>query len=179
MAVVSEKKFIIEYFLRSAVGDDAKKIIEYLKKILMESTNLLTTLEEFSLTPEKEREVINQHREHPDFLFLVLWYQQSIVGVIDFSTKKQKRISHGGDFGISIARAHWRKGLGNFLMQELIDWATQNPKIEKIMLSAHATNQPALNLYKKFGFQVEGRRQKDIKMEDGSYVDTILMTKFL
>jgi ribosomal protein S18 acetylase RimI-like enzyme len=51
--------------------------------------------------------------------------------------------------------------------------------LEKIKLSVIATNERAIGLYKRFGFQEEGRRLRELKYSNGSYADTILMARIV
>ena len=57
----------------------------------------------------------------------------------------------------------------------MINWA-EAQDYEKISLSVFSTNTLATNLYQKFGFEVEGVKKKEFKIE---YVDEICMGKFL
>jgi len=41
------------------------------------------------------------------------------------------------------------------------------------------TNARAIHVYKKLGFKEEGRFQKQLKVEDGTYVDDVMMSLFL
>jgi RimJ/RimL family protein N-acetyltransferase len=65
------------------------------------------------------------------------------------------------------------------LMQSLIEWAEKNETIEKLTLAVFSTNVRAIALYKKLGFAIEGMCHRDIKIPDGTYVDSILMYKFV
>lgn len=69
--------------------------------------------------------------------------------------------------------------IGTALLQSVIDWAKENPVIEKVALGVLATNQPAIGLYKKMGFLQEGREIRAVKIADGKYVDMILMYSFV
>jgi RimJ/RimL family protein N-acetyltransferase len=50
--------------------------------------------------------------------------------------------------------------------------------LEKISLTVFSTNKPAISLYRKLGFEVEGISKKQYKIE-GKYVDEVTMGKFL
>jgi len=50
--------------------------------------------------------------------------------------------------------------------------------LEKISLTVFSTNEAAINLYRKFGFQIEGISKRQYKIE-GKYVDETIMEKFL
>jgi RimJ/RimL family protein N-acetyltransferase len=60
------------------------------------------------------------------------------------------------------------------LLAESIQWADSNG-IKKIILNVLETNEKAINLYMKLGFEVEGILKKDKKLSDGNYYSTILM----
>jgi len=68
-------------------------------------------------------------------------------------------------------------GIGKAMMDYMIDWAKKNG-YEKISLSVFSTNKRAINLYKKFGFEIEGAKKREIKIDE-EYVDEILMALFL
>ena len=51
--------------------------------------------------------------------------------------------------------------------------------IEKVGLSVHDKNHAAIRLYERFGFKVEGRRQRELKIGPGFYADDILMYRFV
>ena len=79
---------------------------------------------------------------------------------------------------IVVHPGHTRRGVGAALMVALLYWAAE-AGVEKIELRVRAGNQPALNLYKKFGFEEEGRLRRRIRLADGSYVDDICMARFV
>jgi ribosomal-protein-alanine N-acetyltransferase len=51
------------------------------------------------------------------------------------------------------------QGLGQLLLYTLLDKAVEH-RLERATLEVRASNQAALSLYQKFGFQVAGRRKK-------------------
>ncbi|MNI85410.1 Spermine/spermidine acetyltransferase [compost metagenome] len=66
-------------------------------------------------------------------------------------------------------------GIGKALLQALIDWAEKHRQIEKITLGVFANNSKAIELYRKMGFVQESLMRKQIKLQDGKYVDVIGM----
>jgi RimJ/RimL family protein N-acetyltransferase len=94
---------------------------------------------------------------------------------VDFANGHRRRISHTGEFGLSVLKKWRGQGIGEILLSALLDWARSVPDLEKINLLVHATNDRAIALYRKFGFEVEGRRKKDLKLGPGEYVDSVLM----
>lgn len=165
--------------IRTAFLDDAHALINLAKNVIDEEIFQLTSSKEFHLSIEDEEIWIETHRLNPHHLILVAEIDAVIVGVLDFSNGHKLRIAHTGDFGISIAKAFRSMGIGTLLIKELIDWATTNHFIEKINLSVHSTNNHAINLYKKLGFEIEGIKKNELKYGEGKYVDAVLMGKIL
>jgi putative acetyltransferase len=100
----------------------------------------------------------------------------SLVGTIDSEVigeislhafPNRPRRSHVAELGM-IVRDDWQgKGIGTQLMQAAVDLADKWLNIQRLELSVYPDNEPAVRLYKKFGFQIEGRQ----------YVDTLIMAR--
>lgn len=104
---------------------------------------------------------------------------EALIGMLDFTPGHRQRIAHMGELGMSVGRELREAGVGGALMQCLLDWAAAHPVIEKVCLKVHANNPRAIGLYRKHGFQEEGRQAKDLKYGPNDYVDTVLMAKFV
>ena len=80
---------------------------------------------------------------------------------------------HVADLGIAILRP-WRDiGIGTAMLGYLLEWAIRLDYL-KASVEVIATNQRAINLFRKFGFVEEGRRLNHIRIND-TYIDEILM----
>ncbi|WP_442600114.1 GNAT family N-acetyltransferase [Neobacillus sp. D3-1R] len=166
------------FIIRKAEEKDAEQIIQHTKKVLEENSPFMgTSLEEFSITVEKEREFIKTHEEHG--LILVAEMDKTIIGFLNFRLSSKKKFQHQGLFGMSIQEAYTNKGIGRALIQELLKWAEADPRVEKISLEVFSNNKRAIHLYSKLGFVEEGRRKKAAKLGPNEYVDDIFMSKFL
>lgn len=98
-------------------------------------------------------------------------------GIANLYLQPYKKLSHQCLFAIIIDQNHQKKGIGTKLMQELIKLAKEKFHLEFIHLEVYAGN-PAINLYRKLGFEQYGTHPKFIK--DGNrYIDKILMQKYL
>ena len=62
-----------------------------------------------------------------------------------------RRMSHRAELGITVLMSEWGKGLGNRLMETVIEYAKSNG-IEIIELAVKSNNERAIRLYKKYGF---------------------------
>lgn len=79
-----------------------------------------------------------------------------------------------GEIGMLVAR-DWRgRGVGSALVAASIDWAREHG-LHKLSLSVFPHNEAAIALYRKFKFDVEGRRAKQIRRANGELWDLIDM----
>lgn len=167
-----------EVIIRSAVVQDAEATMNLKRSSIFDEEFQLVSPEEFVGNPEKEAKWIETHINSPYYIAIVAECAGEVVGLIDFSNGGRERISHTGDFGMSVDKRFRGIGIGEILLQSLIDWAKQTGKIENVNLSVHSDNDRAFTLYKKLGFAVQGVRKNDLKYGD-TYINTILMGKIL
>ncbi len=171
--IVDKYNQIIE--IRTAAGGDAERILTYNRAILSAESFLLTIPEEFDMTVEMEREWIEETLNKESSLILIAEEHGKVVGFLDFHSGDKQRIAHTGYFGMSVRSDYQGGGIGKALLQALIDWAEKHHHIEKISLEVFANNSKAIELYRKMGFVQESLMRKQIKLQDGKYVDVIGM----
>jgi len=87
------------------------------------------------------------------------------------------RSAHTASFGVAVHPAFQKKRLGRVLVRTLEEIA-RDKGVTKIEINHYAGN-PAASLYRSLGYQQEGRRIKKGKLDDGTYVDEILLYKFI
>lgn len=73
---------------------------------------------------------------------------------------------------IVVKKTHRLQGIGSILLQELIK-ISKELKMNEITLEVNEHNTPAINLYKKYGFEIVGLRKKYYDGTDSA----IIMTK--
>lgn len=169
----------LEVAIETPSENDATELLLVARRIMTESKHLLTQGDEFNFTVEMQEKRLRDFNEHPDALLLVAKVDGKIVGMLDFKVGARRRIAHQGMIGVSFVPEFAGKGLGRLLMSELIHWAQQNPRVETLRLQVHAANIPAIALYEKLGFTVEGREVRGIKLENGQYDDVLTMALFV
>lgn len=84
-------------------------------------------------------------------------------------------IQHVVHLTIAVHNGWQEKGVGQAMLTFLIDWARQSPAVEKIELHVRSSNSRAIALYRKLGFQEEGRWRRRVKVKEGVYLDDVLM----
>ncbi len=167
--------------IRSAEPDDAQGLLALFDSIVGEDKYNVTTVEDvrkLKMTIEKERDWIQEHNADGKII-LVAQIDGTIVGAVPIENGKRTRIAHVAVLAISVLKEFRGLGVGKTLLQSAIDWAGEDPLIEKIGLGVFATNKKAIGLYRKMGFVEEGRRIKEIKVGPNNYVDSILMYRFV
>jgi len=158
--------------IRKAKEDDAAEILRVVKRVMSEVDYFPSTSEEFDFTVEQEEEFIKNIE-----LFLIAEVDNKIVGTSTLIRGDYEKIRHTAMFGITILQEFTGLGIGSMMVKEVLNYSKENG-IEKVDLEVFEDNLPGINLYKKFGFIVEGRKNKYIKV-NGKYKDMILMTKLL
>ena len=168
-----------EVLMRSPEVGEGADLLAYVKHTMANSDYLLTEADEFTYTIEHENDMIKSYGEHPDKLILTPRIDGKIVGMMDFTVGHRRRASHQGELGTSVHPDFRGQGIGQMIMDALIEWAEQNENVQCLRLRVFSKNTPAISLYKKCGFVEEGRQLKAIKFADGSYDDMLLMAKYL
>ncbi len=96
------------------------------------------------------------------------------LGLITFPNSPRRR--HAAKLGMSV-RDDWQgKGIGRALMQAAVDMADKWLNILRLELEVYTDNEPAVGLYKKYGFVTEGTL-KCFAFRDGRYVDVYAMAR--
>jgi putative acetyltransferase len=98
-------------------------------------------------------------------------------GIANLYLQPYKKMSHQCLFAIIVDQNHQKKGIGTKLMEELLKMAKEKFHLQFVHLEVYEGN-PAINLYRKLGFEQYGVHPKFIK-EGNRYIDKILMQKYL
>lgn len=164
-----------EVLIANPSTTEAPELLQAMQRIIKESRHLLVQSDEFNITPEIQEKRIKDYNDHPDALYLIAKVQDKIIGGLDFKVAARRRMAHQGMFAITMLPEFKGKGLGRLMMNEMIQWARANPRIETLRLEVHAKNVNAFALYQKLGFEIEGREISALKFDDGTYDDVITM----
>jgi ribosomal protein S18 acetylase RimI-like enzyme len=100
-----------------------------------------------------------------------------VVGWCDISPMEQEGFTHRGRLGMGVHKDFRRRGIGTRLINEAISRAKERG-LERVELEVFASNTPAIKLYEKAGFVVEGVKKKARKL-DGVYENMVQMALFI
>jgi len=165
------------YVIRSAIETDAKNLSEIRVQIDGETENLDREKGEAFIDETGFQQLIQADTESRRNLFLVAVVDNKIVGFSRCEGNSLSRFAHKAEFGICVLKQYWGVGIGKNLLNQSVRWADSNA-IRKITLNVLETNEKAIQLYKKFGFEVEGLLKNDKILSDGNYYNTIVMGRF-
>ena len=100
-----------------------------------------------------------------------------LVGQLGLHTSPSiSRRRHAGQIGMAV-RDDWQgKGVGTALMRAAVDLADNWLNLRRLELQVYVDNEPAIHLYQKFGFEIEGKLA-DFAFRDGQYVDAYMMAR--
>ena len=154
---------------------DARGMNAYIQQVLADSEWLISLPGETSMSWWKRRTWIAGKQVRDLEACFVAVEGGNIVGMIECFTDHRSRVRHVTTMAMSVAATHRRKHIGRALMDSIIEWAVENPVIEKIELHVHEPNEAARALYKSVGFVEEGRRTRAIRHGTDRYYDDIQM----
>ena len=88
------------------------------------------------------------------------------------------KANKNADVFIAIGDDDYRgKGVGRFAMEYLIEYGFKKLKLHKINLGVVKENLPAVKLYKKLGFKIEGNMKEEF-FSEGKFHDFLSMAVF-
>jgi L-phenylalanine/L-methionine N-acetyltransferase len=120
----------------------------------------------------------NRIAEVPNDMFrLAAMAGSEMVGQLDlFTSPNHPRRRHAGQIGMAVRDDFQGQGVGSALMQAATDLADNWLNLQRLELEVYCDNEPAVWLYKKFGFEVEGT-MKGYAFRAGEYVDVYAMAR--
>ncbi|MBI5346307.1 MAG: GNAT family N-acetyltransferase [Chlamydiae bacterium] len=98
-------------------------------------------------------------------------------GIANLYIQTNPKLAHQCLFPIIVDEKYRGRGIGTYLLENLIKLAKEKFKIELLHLEVYSGN-PAIHLYERLGFVKYGVHKRFLK-KDGKYWDKILMQKKL
>lgn len=115
--------------------------------------------------------------EKSNSCMLVVFDKEKMVGVIAAERGNFRRTRHVAYISIGVLSNYRNQGIGSRLFWEIEKWAKSN-EIKRLELTVMCHNENAIKLYKKAGFEIEGKKIHGMKI-DGEYIDEYYMAKIL
>jgi ribosomal protein S18 acetylase RimI-like enzyme len=162
--------------IRRAVPADAAGYIALIKGVLREQPAVDTPYapDEFDPSEKAIADRIADAALSANSLFLVAEVDGEIVGALTCGGGTLEADRHVTELGVYVAKS-WRDlGIGGALLHDAVGWARASGVVERVELEVFAENERAIHLYRKFGFEEEGRRHRAY-IRGGAAVDMVMM----
>lgn len=112
----------------------------------------------------------------PEYHNLVAVSGEKVIGQLGLMTTANPRRKHVADFGMAVCFSVLGEGVGSALLKAALDMCDNWLNIERVELEVYTDNEPAVALYKKYGFLVEGEHPQSA-YRNGRYVDVLSMAR--
>jgi RimJ/RimL family protein N-acetyltransferase len=163
-----------DFVVRPARPGDARSYLDLFRTVVAEGRFIRT---------ETVRRGLRHHRRRlskswdDEQAVIVALHGDRVIGELSVSREEHPVTRHIASIGMMVA-PDWRgRGVGSALMTEALRWALEMG-VEKLALSVYPDNEPARALYRKFGFEEEGRLTGHSKKRLG-YFDEVVMGRWL
>ncbi len=179
----TEKTFLLKNeiacSLRSPGPNDASAMLDFLRLTYSETDFMMRYPEEVKFTAEEEADLLKNRLGDSDGLMITAWINNRVIGCVSFARISGViKLRHRAGLGICVAKEYWDAGFGSLLMSEAIAFAEKSG-FEQLELEVITANDRAFRMYRKFGFELYGTRERAFKLKDGSYLSEHLMIKRL
>jgi RimJ/RimL family protein N-acetyltransferase len=163
--------------LREIHVTDAEAYLDLLKEIEHESPYSLLKPNERQTTVREQMDEITDILSRDNQTIFVVEDGPKLVAWLGAFGQSYERVHHSVIIGIGVRKGYRRQGWGTLLFMELEKWAKKQG-IRRLELLVQSDNKPAISLYRKMGFQIEGTKRESYQIE-GRYVDEYLMSRLL
>jgi putative acetyltransferase len=164
------------FSIRPVTPEDVDALLAHLINVAAEPDIYVDyTPEEANVSPDKEREKIKKDMEVGNLRLMAEEEGKMIAYFACTSDPYYSITRHMAVLGMSVDRGHRNMGVGSALMARGIQWA-QEKGIVRLELNVYADNAPAIHLYQKYGFEIEGRRRM-YAYQRGRYYDMLIMSR--
>lgn len=103
--------------------------------------------------------------------------EKNVIGFAGLHVNPSPRLRHSAELGITVDEKYHGMGVGQTLMEQLLDIADNWIKLMRVGLEVIVDNEKGLNLYKKLGFEIEGTKKYAV-IRDGKFEDVYMMGRY-
>lgn len=157
---------------------DALPALDLYRRVLAEERWFITQGDEYQFSLEDmSQRVADMQASHNSTFLVARSPDLQLAGMFLLFGGVLARMRHTAKLEVLVDASHRGRGVGRALLTAGLEWAVENPTLEKVGLSVFSDNERAIALYRSFGFEEEGCRRGEYRMEDGSYRDDLLLQR--
>ncbi|HOJ17548.1 MAG: GNAT family N-acetyltransferase [Ignavibacteriales bacterium] len=163
--------------IRQISENDAREYLELATLLDNESVYRAYEPGERNNSPATIRSYIAELLNKKNNMIFLAFYDTTLCGYLEAIGGTYKRTEHSVHINLAVLKKYQGLGMATLLFEALFEWAV-NFNIHRIDLSVVTDNSPAINLYKKTGFETEGIKRHSFLVAN-SYMDEYLMSKII
>ena len=161
--------------LASLRPEDSGDVLRVCRQASGETLNLMRYPDEWKITDAREAEMLRNAEDGPRSLMLGAFLEGTLIGVGSLMpVANPDRVRHRAELGVTVLKAYWHRGVGGEMLRALIA-AAQGAGLEQLELEVVSTNERAIRLYTRCGFERYGLLPRAFKYREGGYADLLLM----
>ena len=129
--------------------------------------------------PHHSLEYVEKRIEPSDSTIkLVACVENEVIGYGELATHPDApRHRHAADINLIAVNSSWLgKGVGGAILRAMLDLADHWMQVTRIGLIVWSSNENAISLYQKHGFELEGTLRQFV-FKEGRYEDALLMAR--
>lgn len=164
----------LDFKVRPADPSDAEALTRLAEAVSAEPEGWLISANGEWRSVGDERRYLKALRRYPNAAVLVAEQSNgAIIGRLSLARDTHPASAHVADLGLMVAKEARGRGVGLGLLEAGVEWA-RAAGIRKLELHVFPWNEPAIQLYERFGFEWEGYRKAHYHRA-GKDVDAMLM----
>lgn len=110
------------------------------------------------------------------FYNLVAEVEGLVVGQLGLQVMQNPRRRHVAEIGMGVSEPYQGQGIGSALLRAALDMADNWLALRRVELLVYSSNEPAVALYERFGFEVEAELT-DYAFQYGIYINALQMAR--
>ena len=163
--------------IRKIREDDAEKFLDLCKRIDAETPFMMFEPNERPATIENQRDEIRDILSRDNQIIFIAEKDGELIGYLTTCGGRYIRNRQTVYIITGILQGFTSQGIGTRLFEEMEKWAKKK-EIHRLDLTVVVHNEAALALYRKMGFEIEGRKKHSLLINN-TYVDEYWMAKLL
>ena len=165
------------FIIRPIEANDARGFINLQEEILTQTDFVYFTPNEQGSTVQQIRKNIVDWRKQKTSTVLLCIYNGQFAGYAQISGNHASRIKHIANIRIAVLEQFQKKGLATALLKESEKWSRAN-QLTRLEANVMIHNEPALTLFQKGNFTLEGTRKQAFLLND-QYIDEKQFSKII
>jgi RimJ/RimL family protein N-acetyltransferase len=161
--------------IQPITASEGAELNQLLKKIESESHNMLYDPGERTTSDQEQTAFIERMAKNARSTILVARDADQLVGFIAIMGENLNKKFHSRYIAMGVLDEFKGKKIGSRLMEAAIAFCKEQ-QVTRMELTVVASNERAIKLYQKYGFELEGTKRQSLKIQ-GKLADEFYMAK--